>query len=588
MQPIDNKSLDILFQAQDQSKKSFVDINKSAISEVKRMGLKVVDRIQNQVANDIKKTELKEESFERTVKEKTRSGDKGEKKNSRKEEIKEELFLVNQASTEILDQLENDLQLKDCVKYFDLCAEYNADKILGKPIECDSLSDETVNLSIKESISEINPININYEEDVSDLDLKLLPFANLKQIAENTKPAADLNLSTLSGLKEVTESTKEIAKQRILDTKLNILSKMTNELNKDIEDMTKSIAQIDLNTGSGVDEILELSNEIEKLSEIKEAINFQIQELEIQIQEQKQTINEHKGLSEEAKTLIESRLGRFIKAYKQLDKEIEFTDKSIAQVKTETEAKLVKEKEISYRSQINQSLEFKDRIEILETKTIYNEDLEKEAKISANENTNLFIGTKFSSKLGQDADSNNNSKNSQQDIVQAIQQNLGVSKATATRSQIIKQAIPMEKLPSFVTEKAQQLPNGVKQDLKLFLNPENMGSIELSVSKEGNALDIKMSFSSEDAMKRVESKLNELRTLLRSRGFETKIELSQTSTDNSSNNAAHEHNHNGGSAAYNQAKEEQKQKYVDRPSWLDENNSSEESSFKETYEGITK
>lgn len=567
MQRIDNKSLDLLFnnQAQEASK-SFLEINKDMVSELRKMGEGIADKIKNQgVIQNTQARPVEKEDFERTIKEReTDTENKTDKKKKTAKEKDAELVLVNIASTQILDEVEVKLGLKTA-EVSSLEATENTSKkaidpnFIGPPNPAETVDTE---LTLKTAAPKsMDPKT--YEEDISDIDLSLLPFTNLGQEVKNL---AEMNKV------ENTEVPVEL--------KLQVLTEMTEDLTTKIEDLTKSIANIDLKTESGVEEILELSNQIEELSDINEALKAQIEELTASTE----TSPESKGakLGPEVKTLIDSRLDKFIESHKELKAS---TTEPEAQNKT-SEAQVQKETE--FRAKVNQNLGFKDRIEVLEfTHTQEELDLAKEAKASANESVNLLADIKASAKFsGSGAGSNPGSgQNAQQNIIQGLQQATGASRAMGARAEVVGKPVQMERLPNFIAEKATQVPSGVKQELKVLINPDKMGEVEISISKEGNKLDIKLMFSNEDAMKRVEHKLTELRVLLKSRGFESKVELSQTNTDSSAN-TQNQHNANTSSGSFNEAREEQKERFLDRPNWLDEDNSSEEPSFDETYEGI--
>lgn len=577
MQRIDSKSLDLLFnnQAQD-NRQSFLDVNKEMVSELKKMGKGIANRIQDQtIFQSPQARPVVKESFERTIKEKETDTDNKTDKKKLTKKKDEELVQINIASTQILDDAEMKLGLGETKTQTDLSCKQGfcvTEVKLNKINELDpNFIGPPVSTEVNQELNLIGPpapitaetpataINA-YEEDISDIELNLLPFSNLTQEVQNLNKAAE----------------------RIpVELKLGVLTEMTEKLTTEIEDLTKSIANIDLNTESGVEKILELSNQIEELVDINNALKTQVEELKLAENITKEMTAK---LDPEAKTLIDSKLEKFIESYKELKASSTEADLKPEVLNKTTEAQIQKETE--YRSNINQTLGFKDRIEVLEfTQTQEKLDLVKEAKASANESANLLADIKSSGKF---TDSNSNpgsGQKSQQNIIQGLQQATGVSRAMSTRSEVIGKPVQMERLPNFIAEKATQVPSGVKQELTIFLNPENMGEIELSISKEGNKLDIKLMFSNEEAMKRVEQKLTELRVLLKSRGFESKIELNQTNTDSSAN-TQNQQNTNNGQSAFNQAREEQKERFLDRPNWLDEDISSDEPSFEDTYEGI--
>jgi flagellar hook-length control protein FliK len=381
------------------------------------------------------------------------------------------------------------------------------------------------------------------------------------------------------------------------------------------------IANLDLSTEGGVNKILELSNNLEELSKINDLIKERIIEFSAKVfpsqnsPTQMNNNTEESLLNYEAKTLIDSRLEKFISNYRELKANNELKesaenqselsdlrrDTNISREEMPIQESTVKEipieesavKEIQYKQLqelniTNKALHSRDRIEILERNTNREEnlDLSQEAKASLNESASLLSAGSISFNMSGSQQHSNSGGQTQQTVIQSIQQgNATSSKVMNTRAQVIKQSVPMEKLANFVTEKAIQTPQGVKQDIKLLLNPENLGEVELSISRQGNKIDIKLVFANERSMNQVEHKMNELSILLKSRGFEAKIEIGHTNADNT-NNTSDQHNANSGNQSFNQAKEEQKNKYLDRPSWLDEAISTEGLSFDEQLQGI--
>jgi len=581
MQQIDSKSLDLLFNNPAQeARQSFLDVNKNVMAELKKIGQDVASRIQNKDSiQGIKSTPVKEESFERTIKQKETDSDNKTKKKETQKKKDEDLVQINIATTQVLNDAELKLGLTtkavspveaDNSKASDLnfigppAPATNKTAIdpnfIGPPVPATNKTAIDPNFigPPAPTTAEATSAEV-YEEDLSDLNLNLLPFSDLRQ-----------------ELQALTAKAPE-AVEAPVELKIEVLTEMTEALTDEVDNLTKSIANIDLSTDSGVEKILDLSNQIEDLSDINNALKAQLDKLKQGLSSDAST---ELQLDPEARTLIDSRLEKFIESYKELKAS------SSEVIDTKTEAQI--QKETDYRTSINQNLGFKDRIEVLEfTHTQEKLDLAKEAKVSANEGANLLADIKSSGKFsGSGAGTNSGSgQSSQQDIIQGLQQANGLSRTMNSRSEMVGKPIQMERLPNFIAEKATQAPSGVKQELKIVLSPGDMGDIELNISKEGNKLDIKLMFSNEDAMKRVEHKMTELRVLLKSRGFESKIELSQTNT-NTSANTKNQQNANQSQGSFNQAREEQKERFLDRPNWLDEDISSDEPSFEEAYEGI--
>ena len=565
MQLIDNYSLDLLFgNNTQQTHKGFVETDKSGIGKISSEGKEVEGKLRHKVetnsANGSEVKDSKKKSFEGTV-------IKSKEKETKKKLADEVLIEVNIASIQILDEIEHELSFEFENKEY-LVAE------LGSEIE--------------------------YEKDISDLELSIAPLTAL------------VTAKTESPSEAITKSE---------NFKIPTLKEIQSNLEEKIENLTLKIAKLDLSTEVGVNKILELSNNLEELSKINDLIKERIIEFSAKVfpsqnsPTQMNNNTEESLLNYEAKTLIDSRLEKFISNYRELKANNELKesaenqselsdlrrDTNISREEMPIQESTVKEipieesavKEIQYKQLqelniTNKALHSRDRIEILERNTNREEnlDLSQEAKASLNESASLLSAGSISFNMSGSQQHSNSGGQTQQTVIQSIQQgNATSSKVMNTRAQVIKQSVPMEKLANFVTEKAIQTPQGVKQDIKLLLNPENLGEVELSISRQGNKIDIKLVFANERSMNQVEHKMNELSILLKSRGFEAKIEIGHTNADNT-NNTSDQHNANSGNQSFNQAKEEQKNKYLDRPSWLDEAISTEGLSFDEQLQGI--
>jgi hypothetical protein len=155
----------------------------------------------------------------------------------------------------------------------------------------------------------------------------------------------------------------------------------------------------------------------------------------------------------------------------------------------------------------------------------------------------------------------------------------GIGFKVNNKIQTSRSPVSLNELSNVLAREVVKVNPGETQELTMSLTPGDMGQIDLTISKSsGNKLEIKMVFSQENAFNTVEHKLTELRTILKSRGFEAQIELSRSeSTSTDSFNRP-------GQDSFNEAKEEQKERILNTmPEWLrpDENES-----FKSTLQQI--
>jgi flagellar hook-length control protein FliK len=577
MQRIDNYSLDLLFGNNSQDAQSnFLQSSRSLVSDMRTTGTKMADKLKEDIATEyVRNGEVnnsKKESFKEAV---DKASAKSKEKQSQKKSSDDLIIEVNLVTTQILDEIDHKLSF-----------EFDAR---------DNFELEALDLD-------------GYEKDISDTELVILPFAvSHLNNSESTYKLAENNSEL------ITTNNKDL-KIENNTLKMEVLNELSSKLDKKLETLTLELAKTNLKSESAVDKILDLSNQIEEISIVSEALKDIVKKSGLEdVLTSNQNSIEKAGLEDsvsekslssnrEVEVLLDSRLEKFIAKY-----HIQRTDKDLQQtisnpIKDLADAGKISSKntlevleqdsqkaaeQVKELTNANRVLNFKDRIEILERDTSQedNSNLSQEAKVSLNENSSLFISNSNSSNMSGSGQQSSQGNHTQSPAIQDLQQSIASSKATNVRSQVIKQSIPMERLTNFVAEKATQTPQGVKQDIKLLLNPENLGEVELSISKNGNKLDIKLVFANEKSLNQVEHKMNELNILLKSRGFEAKIELSHTNTNNS-NNTSDQQNANSSNQNFNQAKEEQKNKYLDRPSWLDEKISIETLSFDEQLQGI--
>jgi hypothetical protein len=212
-------------------------------------------------------------------------------------------------------------------------------------------------------------------------------------------------------------------------------------------------------------------------------------------------------------------------------------------------------------------------------------EVSQEAYINDFENSETTSGSQdsFNNEMSDmEADSfNQQSQQESQEFIQAnsLEIKNGNSFRVNNKIQIYKNPVSLNELSNVLAREVTKINPKDTQELTMSLTPGDMGQIELTITKDANnKLEIKMVFSQENALNTVEHKLTELRTILKSRGFEAQIELSKSesaSTDNFNRPRQD---------SYNEAKEEQKEKILhSMPEWLRPDDSD---SFQNTLQQI--
>jgi flagellar hook-length control protein FliK len=150
-------------------------------------------------------------------------------------------------------------------------------------------------------------------------------------------------------------------------------------------------------------------------------------------------------------------------------------------------------------------------------------------------------------------------------------------KANNVKVKSIAKPVSIDKLSETISKEVKSLKPNVKQEIRMVLNPENLGKMHLTMTREDNHIKISMFVRSDEAQTKIEQKINDIKQALNDKGFESTIDVQKTDTNNSN-----EANYNQNKKEDNETLEKQKEKYLEqRPNWLEENETSFEDSLKE-------
>jgi hypothetical protein len=620
MQGIDNYFLDILFENNlNDLQSNFLQNNRSVANDMRNQKLpnksdKLLASnslnnkgVSNSIKDNIEISDSTKDSFKEAI---NKTNSKSNEKKSQKKSSDDLILEVNQFASQILNEIDHKISFEFEAK--------NGSELQVLQLHAYEQDIADTELIISHQDIYLSSV-ITIQESIQETDSQDKKDSDYLFLQNSVYPIPYISNSELNS--KVIENNSELITINIKDSMLennNLKKEVFNELGSKLENkleiLTLELAKINLKSESAVDKILDLSNQIEKISIVTEALKDLLKKSQLEnTLTSDQTFSERISLEDsvyeqslsnnrEIEVLLDSLLEKFITNFHIHRSENDLNKTLSNPLKDTTKAELISivdpielldqkshkvEESVKVFNNLNRFLDLKERIEILEESLSHedNLNLSQEAKISLNENSSIFVSNSTSSNMSGFGQQGFQGNNIQSAAIQDLQQVAASSKAINIRSLVIKQSIPMERLTNFVVEKAIQAPQGVKQDIKLLLNPENLGEVELSISKNGNKIDIKMVFVNEKSMNQVENKMNELNMVLKSRGFEAKIELSHANTDNS-NNTRDQQNANSNNQNFNQAKEEQKNKYLERPSWLDEKISIEKMSFDEQLQGI--
>ncbi len=339
------------------------------------------------------------------------------------------------------------------------------------------------------------------------------------------------------------------------------LAKVENQVNSEIETLTKKIVSLDLSTQDGVKDIINLSNQVEKLQNLEANIKEFTEKLEaIELEDQD-------SLKPEIKSLIENKVQTKIEEIKNLDlQEIKAkidTSKETKDIKaildeikanlkqtesqksTEFHVKVLKEAE--FKPESNRKMDFSTAdIEILEIEETQTEKQEKGFDF-----TNDNFETLFPKEI----------------------------KASDVKIKTLSKPVAIKQLPELIQKETGNMKANSRQEVKMILDPENLGRLQLNITKEDNQIHISMLVRTDEAATKLEQKINDIRTALKDKGFEANIEVNKSDADNSSQSQQ------SGKNESNEARDEQKEKYLNQiPEWISED--IKNLSFEEALEQI--
>ncbi len=324
------------------------------------------------------------------------------------------------------------------------------------------------------------------------------------------------------------------------------LGRINIKVNTQIETLTKEIVNLDLNTDEGITEILKISNNIETLQNVEKAIEQIKTNLKDLIDIETSSIR-GKEIKPEIELLIESKIEAQITLEEPESESIrkvldtmkaslkqERAIRDISLNKPETNnfnVKIVKDTEIKIET--NKTLDYtKAEVEILE----------------------VTEGSSPEAEQGQDFSSDNFETLFPREI-----------KVSNIKIKSLSQPIALKNIPEVIAKEVLEVKASAKQEIKMMLDPENLGRMQLSITREDNQIHISMIVRTDEAQTKLEQKINDIKLVLKEKGFEANIEVNKSDTSNSNQSQQNQ----GHARQGNEAKEEQKEKYLNQvPQWI--------------------
>jgi hypothetical protein len=482
----------------------------------------------------------------------------------------------------------------------------------------------------------------DFSMDSKKIEPAKIMKATKKISSEIKNEISTIGKSSESTATKTTEAPKPVAEdKKSEDEEVNylVLSEMKKQIDSEIEEISKAIAGLDLSTADGINQILELSDRLEALRAIEgivlnkiEAINLpseaqlSLDEVELvsetsssiklenlsqdSIEVSVQQPNKEKVQDYIAKNIddlvdvktealkldnsetpilqsLDDKIGNFennLKSIKNLSKSLEGQETETKNLVLEStknaQVKDIKIEQSIIDPKLAKNLQDQDRMLMISG------DMSQDMAIPGTEEPAMIPNMQetFGSEMS-DMEADSFNQQAQSDLPELVQvsnsevKNTDIFKVNS-KIQIHKNPVSLNELSNVLSREVTKVNPGAKQEITMSLTPGDLGQIELSISRTANnKLEIKMVFTQDNALNTVEHKLTELRSILKSRGFDAQIELSKsesTSTDNFNR---------PGQESFNEARDEQKERILaTMPEWLRPD--SDTSSFQSTLQQI--
>lgn len=419
------------------------------------------------------------------------------------------------------------------------------------------------------------------------------------KLSDKPKNENPIKLKSKKELEETTEVIIDVADQKKevkdlkeynLDPELvkGILEQLQTQVSSKIEDYNQEIVNINIEDDTSISDILKISQLLEKLEKLAEELARLQKSLEATNEEAILNYNAQSDTTEieiNPETSIIDPLTKYLQGKNQEQKlktdyqeiikmlgedenlELYTSDNETKEISSTVENKLAKYLETNNHDNLKNVLDkiqanFYEDPELRAARELDTEILDelKLEDLSVTETSNETDGSSdfqqnetFSMIFSKDIKANN------------------------VKVKSIAKPVSIDKLSETISKEVKSLKPNVKQEIRMVLNPENLGKMHLTMTREDNHIKISMFVRSDEAQTKIEQKINDIKQALNDKGFESTIDVQKTDTNNSN-----EANYNQNKKEDNETLEKQKEKYLEqRPNWLEENATSFEDSLKE-------
>lgn len=497
-------------------------------SEEKTTEVKTENKTQN---SETKETELSNEEIE--------------------EAVKEVLATISEALGTNLD-IDIDLDIKD-LNIKDLQKLEAAIELVREEIK--TLIRETIENVAKIDMSNMADLATKAEllDDLQTIDEELSEeldsIKNQKQIkledSKGPKFESSEGKIDISGL----EKTEEIELKQ-LDVEKEVKAKKEVKVEQDQE--IKLQHEINL-------EALQKDRQQKPQEQVKQEVRIEIEKLQDKVSSKMADQIKKEAVKVEAQTQSQDGDKRVNKDGERFLDKIRFVEveKADKQIKTDVKAK------VNLDAKTKQFLIDSAK----ELKQMMTEKIQ--SRVNNVKDVNLELNIQI-----EDVDITDNSKsNGLSSLVNKTFQNLGFD----NNIQNVKGA----DLVNIIKDKAQSAPVNSSQTLKFQLIPKELGKVDITINKDASGMTIKVVAETDAAVKVLKTDMANLSNALKEKGVEIKdIEVSRANSEATQNQNQKDD--------FNEAREEQRKKFVEgKPHWLEEGEE-EAQSFDSQLEGIMK
>ncbi len=395
----------------------------------------------------------------------------------------------------------------------------------------------------------------------------------------------------------------EIKKDDVQDTKdvyFLVFNIAQNQIENRVDDLTKQIAYLDLNSANGVEDILTKANLIEDLRGLEQGVQEGLKQLTaLANPEELELSTIDPSLMKDLKFQVDNFIQQAQDQILAKNNQAELTlapDLKANSTKNSSYQDLSLLKDLKLTIQSYKELPATKQVKAVdedlnasEDPTIVAEIVLSKDNIKAEEKDQTTTKEPEQLLTTETISPKHDSAHSgaQDQFGSAFSNPTQINSVSADKLSVRSETININDLSNYLETQVSDIPQNKTQEIKLQITPDSIGKVDLVITKnEHNQVTIEMSFHSKEGLDHIKQDLKntiaELREVLKSKDLDlSKFEVKESSSSRTA--------YDGGAAtgSFNQAREEQKNKLQNTiPEWVKQKESSTKVSFKQVIEGI--